>query len=56
MLFHSAKATKEDLEKPRDALYETFRSLAKKSGYAFRRTGVTASGKPTILLLGNHSS
>ena len=56
MLFHSAKATKEDLEKRLDALYETFRSLAKKSGYAFRRTGVTASGKPTILLLGNHSS
>lgn len=56
MLFHSEKATKEDLEKRLDALYETFRSLAQKSGYAFRRIGVTPSGKPTILLLGNHSS
>lgn len=37
-------------------LYETFRPLAERYGYAFRRPVVSVDGTPSVLLLGNHSS
>lgn len=37
-------------------LYEDFAAVAKRYRYAFRRPALTVGGRPTVVLLGNHSS
>ena len=46
----------EDLEKKIDSAYRRFAPLAKRYYFTFTRPSVTVGGRPSVLILGNHSS
>lgn len=50
------ESPEKSIELQLEQLYKEFTPVAKRFGYAFRRPAVTVGGRPSILLLGNHSS